>query len=120
MIIIDTNILMELENVDIFQHLGEFAQFGEPVILSSCMKELEKLGTKKARFAISVIERMSEFNPKLRILRTFERHADDAILKYARSEKDAVVTNDDKLIKQLKENNVKVIRLRQKKLLAYA
>ena len=120
MIIIDTNILMELENVDIFQQLDDFREFGDPVILSSCMEELEKLGTKKARFAISVIERLSEFNPKLKVVRTFEKHADDAIIKYARPGKDVVVTNDDKLIKQLKLNNVKVARLRQKKYLAFA
>jgi rRNA-processing protein FCF1 len=120
MIIIDTNILMELENVDIFQHLDEFREFGEPVILSSCMAELKKLDTKKSRFAVSAVERLCEFNPRITILRSFEKHADDAIIKLARSGKDAVVTNDDKLIKKLKLNNVKVIRLRQRKYLAFA
>lgn len=120
MIIVDTNMLMELEKIDIFEQLKGFAEFGEPVILSSSLNELENIGNKKSRFAFQAVKRISDFNPRIKILKTYEKSVDKAILKYARHGKDLVATNDEKLIKALKSNNVKVIRLRQKKYLAYA
>lgn len=120
MIIIDTNILLELHRVDVFEHLKDFAEFGEPAVLSSSMDELDRLGTKKAMFAKQVVEKIKEYDPKLKIVTTYDRNADNAILKSAKPGKDAVVTNDKKLIKELKLNNVKVIRMRQGKYLAFA
>jgi rRNA-processing protein FCF1 len=120
MIIIDTNILMELEDVDVFEQLKQFREFGEPAILSVSLSELEKIGTRKARFALRVVNLIKDFDPKLRIIRTYEKDADSAILKFARPVKDAVATNDRELIKALKLNNVKVIRIRQKKHLSLA
>jgi rRNA-processing protein FCF1 len=120
MLILDTSILMEVGKVDVFGQLKEFQEFGEHVVLSSCLDELERLGTKKSRFAKLLVEKLHEYDPKLKIVKSFERNADKAILKYARPGKDAVVTNDKKLIKELKLNIVKVIRLRQKKYLEFA
>ena len=120
MIIIDTSILMELGKVDVFGQLKDFKEYGEPAVLTSCLEELARLGTKKAIFARHMVEKTAEFDPKLKIIKSYEKNADKAMLKLARPEKDAVATNDKKLIKELKLNNVKVIRLRQKKYLEYA
>lgn len=120
MIIVDTNMLIELNRIDVFGQLKDFTEFGEIAILSSSLGELEKLKTKESLFAAQVVHRLKEFDPKLQIIQNFDRDVDKAILKLTRPGKDAVATNDRKLIKELKLNNVKVIRLRQKKYLEIA
>lgn len=120
MIIIDTNVLMELENVDVFEQLKNFSEFGEPAILSVSLDELKRIGTRKAKFSLRVIKILDNFDPKIKIIKTYEKNCDRAILKYARPFKDAVATNDKELIKALKLNNVKVIRIRQKRRLVLA
>ncbi len=111
MIIIDTNILLELKNVDIFDHLIDFLKYGEPVVLSSTIEELKNIKNKNAKLALDIIA-----SQPIKIIQTSEKSADKAILNIVKPG-DAVVTNDKKLIKALKEKNIKVIRLRQRKYL---
>ena len=112
MIIIDTNILMEAGNVDIFDELLNFLQYGEPVVLDSSIEELRKIGSRKAKLALELIATRG-----IEIIKTGEKSFDKAVLKIANPNRDVVVTSDRKLIKALKEKNIKVIRLRQRKYL---
>lgn len=112
MIIIDTNILLELKHVDIFDELLEFLRYNEPVILSSTIEELKQINNKDAKLALELIAVRG-----IKIIPTDEKSTDKAILSMAKPGEDAVVTNDRKLIKALKEKNIKVIRLRQRKYL---
>ncbi len=112
MIVVDTNVLMEIDKVDIFDQLLDFLQYGEVVVLSSTIDELRNIGTKKAKLALEVIALKG-----IKVVKVDEKSTDRAILKLVKPERDAVVTNDKKLIKELKERNIKVIRLRQRKYL---
>ena len=110
MIIVDTNAVIDIKNLR--KKLEEFANFGDVVILDNSIKELERMKNKKARLALSLIKHYN-----IKILETNTNcPADEAIIKLA-TQKDAVVTNDKKLIKRLKAKGVNIIRLRQEKYL---
>jgi len=108
MIIVDTNLLPELEKTDIFKELKKFSEFGEIVLFEGSLRELKKL--KKSKLILEIIKRN-----KIKIIKTRESYVDNAILNNADPKKDAVATNDKKLIKKLKLKNVNVIRLRQRR-----
>ena len=110
-IIIDTNMLME-KNI-----IGQARKFGQPIILSSVIEELKRIGigkgknAKKAKLALEIIEKK-----RMDIVIT-EKKGDNAILDYSRDNKCIVATNDKELIKKLKNREVIVLRLRQGKYL---
>lgn len=116
-IILDTNFLMipAQFGIDIFEYLSYF----EIATMDACIKELRKIrrGTgrnaKAARIALKLAGEKS-----IEIIKSDEKNVDKAILNYALSAKCAVGTNDKELVKALKNNGIKVIRLRQKKYLA--
>ncbi len=113
--LLDTNFLM-LPNqfgIDIFEYL----KYHEVCTLSSCVDELKKIGRQKGKDSVSakIALRLIEQN-KIEIINSEER-ADKAILNYAMKEKCIVGTNDKALIKALKKNGIRIIRLKQKRYL---
>ena len=110
-VVIDTNMMME-KNI-----LEQVRKFGIPIILSSVIEELTRLskGTsknaKKAKLALEIITKK-----KIDIVMT-SRRGDNAIIDYARDNKCTVATNDKELLKNLKEKEIMVLRLRQGKYL---
>lgn len=112
MIIVDTNMLMEAKKI--FRNLKEFSDYGEVVVLSNSIRELQRLNKREARLALELIK-----HNRIKILDAGENDADVAILRIA-SRGDAVATNDKKLIKQLKIKGIKTIRLRQGKYMVVA
>ena len=115
-IILDTNFMMipHQFGVDIFEFMKEY----EMLTVSSCVDELKKLGKKRgddglaARIALKLIK-----DNKIKIIRS-KGPADKSILDYSIREKCAVGTNDKELIKALKNNGIRIIRLKQKKYLS--
>lgn len=115
-IILDTNFLLipAQFRLDIFEKLREFGS--EFVVLSPSIGELKKISVNKgkvsqqAKIAIELVKKRN-----IRVHEAKEKSADDAILKFAVDNGYIVATNDKKLIKRLKMNEIKIIRLRQKK-----
>jgi rRNA-processing protein FCF1 len=115
-IIIDTNFLLipAQFKIDIFRKLEEFG--GEFVVLEPSLDELKKLVKYKSKSGMQARIVLHMLNKKnIAAVKTAEKSADDAIVKYASENRCAVATNDKKLIKRLKINEIKIIRLRQKK-----
>ncbi len=114
-IILDTNFLMlpAQFKIDIFEELkgSELATF------SSCIKELEKIASGRgkdassAKVALELIKRQ-----KIEIL-SGGKNADKAIIDYAVKNRCAVATNDKKLLKALKDKGIKILRLRQERVI---
>ena len=119
-IILDTNFLTVPVQfkVDIFAEIenlieGEY----ELCIMEGTMRELKNLASSSGKDAMSAklaIKMMERAN--INVLKSEKSHVDDAILEIA-DENTIVATNDKKLRAQLKDNNVKVIYLRNKKYL---
>ncbi|MBI2578798.1 MAG: hypothetical protein HYW26_03745 [Candidatus Aenigmarchaeota archaeon] len=121
-ILLDTNMLLDCTKyrVDFSAQLHGH----ELITLSSCFNELEKLGKKrgKAGEAARIALIMARAKGVI-IVRSAEKNADAAILRHALREKQsdfAVATNDRALIKSLKKNGIRIIRLREKKKLTEA
>ena len=114
-VILDTNFMLVPHQfgVDIFEFLKDY----EVATLSSCISELRTLSKKRsddgkaAKVALKLVK-----EKKIEIIKVKE-NGDPAIISYASKEKCIVATNDIELIKILKKNGVKIIRLRQKKYL---
>ncbi len=115
-ILLDTNFMMipNQFGVDIFEFLKDY----EILTPSSCVDELKKLSKKRGKdgMAAKVAIRLIK-EKKVEVIRAREK-GDRAILNYAVQEKCSVGTNDKELIKALKNNGIKIIRLKQKKYLA--
>lgn len=122
-IIIDTNFLLVPGqfNVDIFSEFGRlFGENNESFIIDKTKKEmrdiLEKGGRdrKAANVAFSLLD-----SKKIKELPSGEEYVDDAIVSICRKEGGyAVATNDSELKKRLRQIDVDVIELKQKKYLA--
>ena len=117
-ILVDTNFLLlpAQFRIDIFR---ELRKHGSLATLDACIRELERISKGRgksamhARLALAVIKKK-----KIRIIKSKTRQsADTALLNHAKKYNYAVATNDRKLIKRLKNNGIKIIRLRQKKYL---
>jgi len=117
-ILLDTNFLLVPAQfkVDIFEQLKEFGD--DFVVLDSAVRELKIIGKRKsvsgvsARIALELIKKHN-----IEIVKTVEKSADNAILKFAMEHGCVVATNDKKLIKRLRIKEIKIIRLRQRKYL---
>ena len=121
-IILDTNFLIipAQFKIDIFKEMKKFS----PKIFTFdvCIDELKRVAKSKgrkgtqAKISLDLLE-----NKGIKVIKTREKNADRAILKYVKMVKQeetlSVATNDRKLIKKLKNNGIRVIRLRQKKYL---
>ncbi len=119
-IILDTNFLMIpfTQKVDIFSEFDRVCQFPfELFIVSKTMDEFENImigqsGKDKlaAKLAKSLIEAK-----KIKIIDVSKGHVDDLILEVAKEKGYFVATQDKNLKKRLKESDVPIIFLRQKK-----
>ena len=111
-ILLDTNFMMipHQFGVDIFEFLKDYEIF----TLSACMDELKKLAKKKGKdgLAAKVAIKLAK-EKEVEVVKTKDK-GDKAILNYAIEEKCSVGTNDKDLIKALKNNGIKIIRLKQK------
>lgn len=92
----------------------------EMFTLDLCVKELEKLAKndKKAALSLEIAKKKG-----LKAIRTKKKKGitvDKAIRDYAKSVGCAVATNDIILIEELKKNNIKVYRIKQRKIVSDA
>jgi len=105
--------------IDIFEELKTLLNTNfEPIILSSVQKELESLtrkGSPKMRkWAIFALELTKKCN-LIEANQTEGESSDDIIVKIAHEWDSPVFTNDRQLKKRLRDINVPVIYVRQKK-----
>lgn len=123
-IILDTNFLLipGIFGLDIFDEIDKICDFQyEIAIIDKTKNEIENIintqvgkNKKAAELAKVLLERH-----KIKEIKTLcdSTYVDDLLIKFAKG--CIVATNDIKLIKRLKEQKTKVIRLRQKKYLIF-
>jgi rRNA-processing protein FCF1 len=111
-VILDTNALLtQFEfKIDLEDELTNLLGTYEILIPSSVLNELKNLKNKDARSAL-------DFALKYKVIET-EKKGDESIFAMAKELNAVVVTNDRVLRKRLKDNDLKVIYLRQKSYLA--
>lgn len=116
-VILDTNFLMVpfQFRIDVYE---EIKKFGLPVTLDSCVRELERLSKGRTQDAMQAKAALALLKAKNLAIEKTPYSSDTAIINYAKENGCAVATNDGKLIKRLKINGIRIIRLRQKKILA--
>ncbi len=108
-ILIDTNFILSALKFRIKM------PYDAMIVPTAVISEIEKIAKGKnkdaaiARMALIIIEKK-----KIAAVQT-RGNTDKAILNYAIANSCAVATNDRGLIKELKANGIKVIRIRQKK-----
>ncbi len=115
-IILDTNFLLipGQFKIDIFEKL----RGDKLIILEPCIKELERISKGKGKDGTSAIIALTLLKKhNIKVIKT-SGPADKAIINHATKHECAVATNDKALIKRLKSYSIKIIRLRQKRLLA--
>jgi rRNA-processing protein FCF1 len=99
--------------VDIFHILKN----NELFTLNTCVAELEKLSKGKTRYAVAANVALKLINDKkVRIVHSNSKSADSAIIEEAKKHSYIVATNDAELIESLKRYGIKILRLKQKKL----
>ena len=114
-IMLDTNFLLVPAQfgVDVYEQLRGIG-YNEFFTMSACIAELEKLAKhKKHEKHVALAMQLIKKN-HMTVIET-SITADAAIADYADDNNIAVATLDIALIKALKANGIKVIRLRQKK-----
>ncbi len=112
-ILLDTNFL--LLPVQFRVDLSDLKEHGSIATLDSCVKELERLSKGKGRTGEQAAVALAMIKSRgIRIISS-KKNADSALLDSAKRHGYAVATNDRKLIKKLKDNGIRIIRLRQKK-----
>jgi hypothetical protein len=105
-------------NVDIFEEINRIMEEEyELIILDKIIEELEKITKSKgkdaaaAKIALGLIEVKN-----VKIINTNEKKVDNAIVALA--DKDSIVATNDKVLKEkLKNKNIRIIYLRNKKYL---
>jgi rRNA-processing protein FCF1 len=103
--ILDTDFL-----VNVIKYRIDIEEIKSPCIIDKTIDELEKVNNLNAKAAIKLIKLK-----KFKIIKTKkDKIVDDLILEKATKE-DIVATQDKKLKKRLKEKQIKVITVRQKK-----
>jgi uncharacterized protein len=114
--LLDTNFLLlpHQFGVDIFEYL----KFYDLATLDVCIKELNKLAKNRgekgmgARVALQLLK-----TKNVAVEKAKEKTVDKALLEYAVNNRCVVGTNDKVLIKALKVQGIKIIRLKQNKYL---
>lgn len=122
-IILDTSFLVNCIRfkIDFFSEIRRICDFNyELCIVDKSVDELKSIiekGGKDGLFAKIVLQMIKKFN--ISLINTVEsKYVDDLIIE--NSGKDVIVaTQDINLKKRLKENNVQVIFIRQKKYLSF-
>ena len=114
-VLLDTNFLLVPVqfNVDIFSRLSSY----NLITLDNCISELKRIGKGRGRDATAARIALRLIKDRVRIIRTKSKRTDQALINYAKMHNCRVATNDRKLIKALKGNKIKIIRLRQKRFL---
>jgi rRNA-processing protein FCF1 len=103
--ILDTDFL-----INVIKYKINIDEIKNPTIIDKTINELESKNTPNARAAIKLIEIR-----KFKLIKTKkDKIVDDLILEEVKEE-DFVATQDKKLKKRLKEKQIKVITIRQKK-----
>jgi len=121
-VILDTNFFMVPEKfkIDVFGELDRIVEGEyELVTVDSVIKELNKLSRGNGKDARAARIGLKLFKGKdLKVLKTKEKNADEAILKLSEKISNCVVaTLDKELEKKLKKRGIKLIYLRSKKYL---
>ncbi len=114
-IILDTNFLLTALKfkVDIFSEINRICDFNYKIfVLDKNLDELKNIKVKESKLALALI-----LSKNLNIIKTKkDKNVDNLILDLANN--DYIVATQDKLLKQkLKQKNIKIITLRQKKYL---
>ena len=117
-ILLDTNFVLVPAQfkVDIYREL----EGNQLLILEECARELLKLLKKKGAVRKQAVIALALIKTKaIKVVKSEGKAGpvDRLILDYALSARCAVATNDIGLIKALKKHSIKVIRLRQKKVI---
>jgi|GEM_PF-1823682 len=115
LILIDTSVLLEAHRIDLFGELENFKFLGEPAVTKQVLNEIKNFTKRNrykrvARLALELIKKRG-----VKIIDVRGRDADESLLNAALDLGCAVITNDEKLIKLLKQKNIRVIRVRQLK-----
>jgi len=124
LIILDTNFMLLPGQllIDIFTQIEQLMEYPyELCIFDKTMKELEKIiktgntqDKRAAKLALLLIKQKG-----LKSIRSFSRKGVDDLI-VAKSGSDVIVaTQDQELRKRLKEKNIKIITLKQKKYLRF-
>jgi len=114
--ILDSNFLLapyqfKIDIVDEIKDLG-FA----PITLSCVIYEIEHLVENRGKTGSAAKIALEIINKRRIPVKHADGLADKTILEYALKEDCAVATNDAKLIRRLKEKNIEVLRIKQRKL----
>jgi len=119
-IILDTNFLMVLGlfGVDVVSEIDKCCNFSYKLyVLDKTIKELDGIILKQKGKEVQAAKLAKKFIElkKIKIIDTADEtdYVDDLLVKLKKE--DIVATNDVALIKRLKEEKIKVLRLRQKK-----
>ena len=107
--LVDTNVLVYAarNRVDLQEQLGK-----KPIVAKQVLAELEKIKTKEAKLALQIVKAK-----KFKIIDLGKGHTDNLLIKHAKTNNATIITNDLRLRKRLKKNNLKVKFLRQGRLL---
>ncbi|MBD3259249.1 hypothetical protein GF371_01300 [Candidatus Woesearchaeota archaeon] len=123
-IILDTNFLMipGMLKVDVFSQIREIVPDPKFYVVDETVKELKKISNDKslkqthreaAKLALIFI---NKFNIRVLSSKTTSfKNVDELILKIAKKGGFAVATQDQAFKRVLKENNIQILILRQKK-----
>ena len=110
-ILLDTNFLiLPGQKIDIY----ELLEGKELVTLDLCMKELQRLAEGKKKDAGAAKIALLLAKNRVKVVKSCAKSADLGIISEAKKHKYLVVaTNDRKLIKTLKKHGIRILRLRQ-------
>ena len=113
-VLLDTNMLLAPVQfkTDIYEKIS--AEF---FTIDTCIEELEKISKKKTKSALLARAALILAKTKnVKTIKSQKKTVDEAIIHAAKEHNYIVATNDRELIKILKEMDIRIIRLRQKKL----
>jgi rRNA-processing protein FCF1 len=103
--ILDTDFL-----INIIKYKINIEEIKNPSIIDKTLDELGSKNTSNAKAAIKLTKLK-----KFKVIKTKKDKIVDALILEEAKEGDLVATQDKKLKRQLKENNIKTITIRQKK-----
>ncbi len=112
-IILDTNFIVDCAKyrIDLFSEIDRICLFPyKIIILEKSIEELKKISNRDSKLALQLIKKIS-------LLKHDGKDVDSIILEIA--DKDTIVATHDQVLKRrLKERNIPLIIIRQKKYLA--
>ena len=109
-LILDTNFLIHsiTYRIDIIDELRRVLDFNyEIYILDKTIEELKKINSLESQIAQKLVT-------KFKIIKTTKGYVDDILVNIS-TKNDVIATQDKILKKRLKEKNIKVLIIRQKK-----